>query len=52
MRARRESSHKVQSDALNQAKKRAQEILDLSAADIDNLLNSDSDSESEEVCQT
>ena len=37
--------------ALSQAKKRAQEILDLSASDIDDLLNSDqedSDSDAEE----
>ena len=39
----------MQSDALNNAKKRAQEILDLSSADIDDLLNSDSDSDGEEV---
>lgn len=49
MREKREHSRRVESDALNQAKKRAQEILDLSAADIDNFLNSDTDSDSEEV---
>ncbi|XP_067928854.1 centlein-like isoform X2 [Watersipora subatra] len=48
LRAKRECSRKVHSDALNSAKKRAQEILDLSSADIDDLLNSDTDSDSEE----
>ena len=42
-RAKREANKsRVEADsALSQAKKRAQEILDLSASDIDDLLNSD-----------
>ena len=52
-RAKREANKsRVEADsALSQAKKRAQEILDLSASDIDDLLNSDqedSDSDAEE----
>lgn len=49
-RTKREASKsKVQTNpALSQAKKRAQELLDLSASDIDDLLNSDEeDSDSE-----
>lgn len=43
--ARREANKsRTEGDsALTQAKKRAQEILDLSASDIDNLLNSEDD---------
>ena len=52
-RAKREAKKsRVEADsALSQAKKRAQEILDLSASDIDDLLNSDqedADSDAEE----
>jgi len=46
---RKQSRAGAESSALTAAKKRAQEILNLSASDVENLLDSDDESDQEEV---
>jgi len=48
-RTKKAKNKKAENKALNEAKRRAQEILNLSAYDIEDFLNSDTDSEDEQV---